>query len=695
MLLETSKQYFAKRPKSEFGKFLVEKLQKSKQLASSGMGVREEELNAYRHYYGKELGNGITTGVQRDGEQGELAAVRINKARSYAKAQLALVTSAKFTWRPTARNTDSGAVKATLTAQHLLEDAWKTGGLQQVVLRWAEQAIAFAQGFVFSEWDPMKGKLVYGQNPTPEMPMGRVIKEGDITRHNVLPWDVLKDEMRRSSDNLSWRAVRLQKNRWDLAAVYPRLADGKPSYEAILNARDPLTEGGDQDDDTAVAYYFFHEPSPSLPAGRETLLLADNCVLYDRPLTYDNVPLYRLAADEMYDSPNGWSQFWDVLGVQEVKDAIDTSIATNLTSLGTQIVAMEKGTSDSGDTVSGMRMLKYPKGGKPPEGINLHKPAEGAMDYLAKLDGDQREMLGLNDVALGQPETAQMNAEAFALLASMAVQNAGPFQTALLDAVSRLGTGDLKTITKRVSKPRKLQITGTTSKNLYTEQEYSGADLKPVDRVIVSIGGALEQTPAGRAMLLQRYGQISGAITTVEDVQQVIDTGRLEPATRAARDERLLITSEYEALSQGQVPPVHTYQNHPLHYRENAAVLLNPEALNQPEVIKAVQDHCDAHYREYFGLPDGAPVQSDPLYLDRIRILLGQPVPGAAGGMMDPAAGGGVPPGGSPPPAAPPEGEAPPPELTSPQPGEGMSADTQPPENPLTGAQVPPGVVSA
>lgn len=676
--------YFAARSKRDIGEFLVGKLQECNNLHDEGRGVREEERNAYRHYYGRELGMGTTTGVTRKGEQGEIASVRVNFARALAKALLALVTGPKLTWRPIARNSDAGAQKANSIAKHLLEDYWKNRGMDRVVQLWAEQAIAMASAFVFPEWDLMAGPTFAALPPSREAPNGRLVKAGDITFHNILPWNVFKDERRQSWEGLDWKFIRIEKNRWDLAKVYHQLADGSPSLDAILSAQDPLsTHDSERDEDIAVVYYFFHRPTPSLPVGREIIFLDSRCVLQDRRLTYDEVPVYRLAADEMFGTPNAWSQFWDVLGVQELADGAHEAVATNVTTLGGQIVAMEQGTDETRLVVnaSGVRVLRYPRGGQPPQGVNLVRNPPEVFKYLEQLQAWQRQLMGLNDVALGQPQSAQMNAQAFAVLASMAVQQASPFQTALVRAVSQLGSGVLATLRKRVTMERKLEITGATSKHLYSEEAYTGKDLAPVKRVIVEVGNPMEQTPTGRTLILQDLIKV-GAIVSADDYFQVLDTGRLEPALRAERDEKLLIASEYEDLSQGINPPVHTYQNHPLHFRENASVLANPEALRNPDVVRAVQAHCDAHYVEFFGLPPGTDPRQDPLYLDRIRLMLGQEPPGVsmppppppdAGGPVEPSAPEGLP--------------------LPPDPAAGQTPDVVAPSmpiNPLTGAEFDP-----
>lgn len=673
--MDSSRRYFATRPRNEIGPLLVERLQAADK-SEREHGTREEEENAYRHVYGQDYGAGITSGVQRDGAQGELTKLRVNKARALAKAFEALVLGPKLTWRPMARNADANAQRAVTTGQHLLEDYWKNKSLSRVVATWVSQAVEFASAYVFPEWDKGAGPTFAALPPSEEMPQGKLVKAGDVTFHNLLPWDVFRDARARSQKQLDWHFIRLPKNRHDLALLYPRLSDGRDSHDAILAASDPLASQSEHEEDTAFLYYFFHRSTPSLPLGREVLFLSADCILSDSRLSYDDYPLYRLAADDMHGTANAWTSFWDTLGVQELRDGIESSIASNIAALGVQSLALQAGSELTADSVGGLRVWRYPQGANKPEAVQLTQQPREAFEHLDSLDSSQRQLMGLNDVALGQPDTAQMNAQAFAVLASMAVQQASPFQSSVVDAVSRLGTGVLKTLRKRVSGERTLQVTGRTSKHLYAERKYTGRDLEPVESVLVEIGNPLEQTPSGRSVILQHYIDL-GFVKSPEMYQQVVETGRLEPATRADRDAHLLLAAEYEALSSGEVPIIHAVHDHPLHYREHAAVLHNPENLRNPEVVNAVQAHLDQHYLEFFGVPPG----QDLLYPDRVRLMLGQQPPGAAQMMGAPPGGNGAPPGAQP-------SEMP----SAPSPLDGPSME-QPnlPDNPLSGEQFAPG----
>jgi len=642
---------------------------------------RWQYANAYEHYYGVDAGQGITSGITRTGEQGELAAVRINRARALARALHSLVTAAKVSWRPQARNGDAGAAKATTLAGNLLEDFWKKKRLDRVYSKWVSEGIIFSQSFVFPEWDR-------GAGPPLAAFDDRLIMQGDITLHNVPPWRVHTDSSRASWQEEDWFFCRLYKSKWNLAKLHTKLAGGRENEAAedlILGVnpddriKSLMTNAEGTDSDVVPVVYFFHRPTPALPAGRMVVMLSPSVVLADGPLTrtYGEVPLYRFSMEDVVDSPGAFTQFWDTLGPQELQDAIETTLATIITTLGNVTVALEKGSEDKPDVLAmGFRTWEFPRGGKEPKPLQLAVFPPEALKYKEMIKGDQQQIMGLNDVSLGQPQSAQMNAQAFAVLASMAVQQASPIQSEAVGALGKLGAGILQILAKNVSGERVVEVTGKQNKHLVSETRWTGRDLAPVKDVLVDIGNPMEQTAQGRLAMLQIFQQ-AGLATTPEEIQQVMETGRIEPATRAIRDELQLIRTEYEMLQNAEAPPVHTHQNHVLHYRENAAVLLNLEAASDPSVVEAVHVHLDEHYLEYWGME----AAGDPMRLERQRFMLGHgPMPMAP---MDPALGGapGAPPGG---PEAPME---PPPGVVGPEP---LAAAPEPPTNPATGAPFNP-----
>lgn len=677
-----SLKYFAAAPPEEIGNKLVERFA---QLANAdgintGVAARGEKFaQAYRHYWGFESGLGSTNSIERGGSQGELSRIRINKSRAVAKSLLGLILGPKFTWRPQARNGDANARNAVQLASNLLEFKWKSERMERLVAQWVEAVIVFSETFVFAPWDEGLGPPL-----APTEDGQGVVSEGDVALHLVFPWDTIRDPDRRTYESGDWIALRLWENKFDKAAMFPVDILGEPAVEKILAAsqaqqvraqfnRAPLPATSD----TAPFWYFFHRKTSALPQGRQVILTGGGCVLRDKPLDGDAPPLVRLAADELFDTPFAYTSWWDCLGIQELMDGLETAIASNQLTLGAQSIAMEEGTEASPDSAHGLTTFYYPRGGQAPRPLQLTASPPEIFKHLEAKASDQRDLVGLNDVVQGNPQTAQMNAEAFSILASMAVQRNSPFQQAVVTAVGRLGSLILSTLKRHVDQPRKIAIAGVDA-TLFAEEEWTGEKLAPIETVFVEIGEPNEQSVAGRYQMAQMLMQAPPEMR--DQLQQVLETGRLEPSTQGGARKLKALEAENQQLAQGKPCQVHVYEDHLLHFKENAAVLMLPGSKENAQVVTTVQQHCDEHYREYWGIPNdpatgqGAPVQQDPQYPVRLRIMLGQQPPPMA---PDAGAGGPPPPGGAS--AGPPQG----------MPGAAPEAPPQP-NSPVSQSPVPP-----
>lgn len=680
--------------------------------------------NAHMHLYGDSSDQGISYGVTRMGQQGEISAVRVNRARALALARTALIAAPEVTWRAAALKSDSGATKATTLGQQILENFWKTRGLKA---QWREliwQAVGYSCSYKFPEWDRGAGDLV----PGPAGDGTDDAFEGDVVSHNVSPWRVHFDPTFSNWDDVPWAYVRLRKTRWDLAEkaaeaaargeVFVQGVKATPELarDAVLNApQDPYIASlqRDQNDaDSVTEVHFLHKARPSMKFGRHVGLLSGNVVLFDRPLIgqagdYEDWPLIRLQEGSYVDTPWAWTSFWDSLGSQEIQDAIVTTLSTIITTLGTTFIATEKGSEERPDLLvqGGVRNWEYPRGGKPPTGVNLATFPKEALDFLEKMEGGQQAIMALNDVSLGRPQTAQMNAQAFAVLASMAVQQAAPMQQSAVEALGAEGKCILGLYAKHAKGERLLSLVGKQNASLLNARQWQGAELLPVKDVAVEIGNPNEQTAPGRIMKLQTLAQI-GVPLTLEQAQQVLDTGRVEQAERATRNELILITEENEALQSGAALEVDATENHPLHFREHCAELRSMDVKATPQRANVVREHAAMHYCQQFGVlpPPARPpmpgmppmpvptamqtMTTDPMLAPRLRFMCGLvAIDPSLFAVPQPMAMAAPPPGESPAgPQAPPV--KPPPDPSVP------GAGTEMPVNPVDGQQfsnaVPP-----
>lgn len=607
--------------------------------------VESRIYDAWLYYYGfSPEGFHATSGVSRGGDQGELAEIRVNHARALVNALLNLIVAPKFVWTPRAVSIDYDAVRQTELAANVLEYFWHTGRVSAYVTKATEESIPFSEGFVMLEWDPTIGD-VYGEDPN----TGEVVRTGNLRFSNPSTWDVIRNPGKKSWDDLDWVIVRQWRNKYNLAARFPNAAEEILSTPPETNRRFDTKKATHSpfDDEDIPVYYFFHKPSAALPFGRQAIILPSKHVVEDGPLDMDHIPLYRVTPAEFNGTPYGYTQFFEILGIQELTDSLHTSIATNLSTFGTQNIAAEEGTNiDTDDLAGGMRVHYYRQGSKPPEPLMLAKVPEEGFRYLEDLKQHQELLMGLNAVVRGEAQSDRLSGAALALLQSQALQQASVLQGNYIRMIEAIGSGVIQMIRNKAEMPIKVAIAGKHKLARLREAEIDKDSLASVNQVYVEVGNPMSQTAAGRFELGQLLVQMQ-MVRSPEMLQQVLDTGRLDPLTRSEQEEQLNLLRENEMISLGQTPVAMIHDNHLLHGKEHAVPVATPEARQDPQVLKAFREHMHSHYSLFYGVPPEM-VETDPLYRDRMLLLMGQqpPPPMMPPGMMPPPGPGGPPPPG-------------------------------------------------
>lgn len=636
-------EYFAATTPELIGEKVLARLR-----TTSLWGRSSESRLAYsqafiQSYPSIEMGVGRASMVMPGGEQGQLSRVRVPRGRAATRALLGMLLGAKITWRPQAKTGDPADKKAVRKASNLLEYYWKQQHVEAVVTQWIDHGLRYAEGFVFAPWDLSRGPAIGGPGQ-----LG-----GDLAFHVVPPWHVFRDENYTHASRCPWWVVRTFENRHDLLARYPTDIRGESTHgrltasvkeTQLLNDGSGLAKGSD----VVPVFHFFHKRTPAMPAGRQSVFVNAGVVLEDSQLKYKTLPLLRFAPEELDDSPYGYTQVWDSHGVQEEMDGLESSIASNQLTFATQAISLVEGEKQAPDDVKGLKVF-YRKPGPDtgPRPVQLTSTPKEVFEHLDRLKDAQRDIHGLNDVAMGDPDTAQMNAAAFSILAGAASQRNAPLQGNVLKAVAELGSHVVATVNAFLPAERKLALIGKSGAQ---EMALAKGELDPVDSVLVTIGSAMENSVAGRYQLAEIYKEM-GAVKSPEQMQQVMETGRLEPVTDPLRAAAELIDHENELLATGQLPVVHFLDDALQHCLGHWSVLnANPAARESKEVVMATQQHIHEHYALFFGLPPGVDPHMDPQYPVRIRMLLGQQPPPVAG----PAPGGPPPPGGGAPPQGPP-----------------------------------------
>lgn len=663
-------QYWATAAPEDIGQELMAKV--DTQAASDTALSRQRDMyyRAALYYFGRSSsGMGISQAMTRGGDNGELALVRVNHARALVQTLLNLILSAKVIWDAQANNKDYQSRAQTILASQVLEQYWKDYYLASTAALALEQAIVFGDGFVYAPWDPDKGAEVQG---VPKVDAeGNVIgleHEGDFDFRNPLTWDVFRDPYKRSYDELDWVIVHLRENKFNLIAKNPELKDGILGAAQKVELKNPVPMPGTLDTDDISVYHFYHKKTPACPTGRETFFVDDRTILHDGPLSYDRIPLYRVRAADIFGSPYAYTQFFEILGPQELVDSLETCIATNQTTFGTQMIAVPTGTAVSPESFGGMKMLEYPAGmaGAVPQALQLTKSPPEIFQHLKDMVGHMELLMGLNSTVRGVPESGEQSGSALALLSNQAKQQSSTLEGDFYKMLRMLGTGIVEGLRKKATEPRKVAIAGKANRFLVQQTEYTPSeDFSNIHHVLVDIGNPMQQTTSGRRELADMYLQMLGpGRLQPEQIDQVIETGRLDPMTGGIRDTLLLVVDENEKMREGQPQPVLADDDHPVHFRGHQDELANPEVRANPAALQAFMQHQSEHWNLY--------LTSDPRRLLTLGI---QPPP-----VMAPPA---LPPGAPGPEGAPPGMSGPPP-----QPGQPSMPEM--PTDKSTGEQVAP-----
>lgn len=720
--------YFATKSGDEFAQALKKKIEALRQ-STTLKRILDEQRNAYLQVHSISMdGMSSSSMVSRDGQQGELATFRVPMAAALGSAVVNLVTNAQVAWQAMASNDDAEARAQAILGQNTLEYFWADKGVQKTMVSQAEGAVYFGERFVFVEFDPTAGNMVSADSmpddPTagaanellaaappdalgelglmPEAQKPQV--EGDIRYHLIDSWDLLRDPSAKSFEKSPYILFKVQRNRFDLVAKYgQKVIENCDTVDPEDMTLSPVMEDYGETDLVDV-WYFFHDRSPACPKGRQAVFYG-NKVLEESDLKYREVPVVRLASGNLTGTPFPIAPFWSALAAQEVKDAVLSAVATNNLTLGHQMIAAPMGTDMDPTAIGPMQMVFYPQDSEPPSALQLTRSSPEAMTLLQMLESSQKQLMGLNNTALGQPEGSNLSGAAMALLSSMALQANSNFQGEYKAAVEKVGNITMHIVQDFFTTDHKIQIAGKSASYMARETAFSGPRLRLVNSVRVVIGNPLAQTAAGREAIADKYIQLQMAapnlqlIKTAEDMEQLISTGRIEGLTDYAQNQALTIKAENEALARGEKPEALLGDDDKRHCAHHIAEMTSPNIRNNPQLLRGVWEHVAGHYTNFFGTPPespqplvdpmtGAPVIDpmtgqpavqmvrDPLYRSRMLQLCGLP-DGAPPMMMPPPGAPGAPPGASagvPPPEAPP----------GPQPGSEMPSM---PTNPATGQQ--------
>lgn len=524
------------------------------------------------------------------GEQGELTQIAVNHIRNIGEHILTMVTSNRPTMQARASNKDYKSLVQTKLANQLLDYYMREKRLEKYLREATEMSIILASGYIKMAWNATSGEI-YDYNDETNAP----IYEGDVEFTTLSPFDVVFDSSKENSHDHDYVIVRTFKNRFDLSAKYPDLAEkikGIPSKSELYNFKFEANLT-DETDDIPI-YELYHRRTESMPEGRYMLFSDRNTIYEDIGLPYRNIPVYRIAPSNIMGTPYGYTTMFDLLPIQDAINALYSTVLTNQYAFGVQNIYVPRGADISMKSLEGgLNIIEGNSNAGKPEPLNLTNTPAEIFNFIKMLEQAEETLSGVNSVARGNPEASLKSGTALALVQSMALQYISGLQQQYIRLIEDVGTGLISILRDFASVPRVAMIAGKDSKS-YVAESFTGDDLSQVNRVIVDVGNPLASTTAGKVQMASELIQY-GVITDPNQYLMVLQSGRLDVMTDDKETEMLLIKAENESLAEGLEVNALDIDQHTMHIKQHRSVLADPNLRKDRDLAANVLKHIGEH----------------------------------------------------------------------------------------------------
>jgi hypothetical protein len=538
---------------------------------------------AYHGAYDNDLGFGHR--INFTGEQGELVSLPVNHFRNIAQHIFTMITANRPIMEARAINTDYKSLAQVTVANSVLDYYMREKHLERAIKDATEMSIVLGSGFVKLEWNATAGEA-YDIDPE----TGEFNYEGEIEFSNLSPFDVVVDGTKETWDN-DWILTRSFKNRYDLMAKYPEMADkikGLPPKNQSAVYRLAVFSN-DETDDIPV-YEFFHKKTESMPEGRYILFLDADIVLLDAPMPYRVIPVFRIVPSTIMGTPYGYTPMFDVFPIQEGINSLYSTIMTNQNAFGVQNLFVPRDADIAiASLQAGMNIIE---GNSKPEPINFTQTPAEVFKFLEMLIQTAETISGVNSVTRGNPEASLKSGAALALVQSMSLQFVSGLQQSYVKLIEDVGTALVNILKDFAKTPKVIALVGKN--NLSKLHEFTGEQIGAINRVVVDIGNPLSRTIAGRVQMAEQLLQMN-LIKNPQQYFQVMNTGRLDSMYEGEQNELLLMKAENERLMDGQVVHASALDAHRMHIMEHKAVLADPDLRKDNSLVEKVMAHITEH----------------------------------------------------------------------------------------------------
>lgn len=564
----------------------------------------------------------LKIGIRFGGDRGQYKLIESNIYRSLVTGLVSVIANQRPAFQPQAINSDYKSLAQDLIFDAVsnyylkvkhMEDDYKTGLTYGIIM---------GEGWLYEKWNADIGEVT---DVTTD-PEGKQtpIKEGDVQTAVLGPMDVARDYTRMDTNN-DWYIIREYLNKWDLIAQRPDLMDELKGYTLPTTLQrfrfGHIVDAQSSNADLIPVYTLIHKKTQSCPKGRLTQYVDGDTWILDTALPYDEIPLYPCMPDVVPFNNFGATVMTSICKLQYAYDKTLSLIVTNQQAFALQNIVVDESTQTKPEQViEGLNFIKTDLKNGVPVGLELCKTPAEVFNFLNVLEQQMEKLSGLPSILRGAPPTGVESGTAMAFLQAQALVFNSPIQQAYISFLERSATGLFNILKSFANTKRMIAIAGQSNKPYMGE--FSGQDLSNISRVIVDTGNPATRSEAGKLQIAQDL--MAKGMVTNQEYFQVLKTGNLDSMTEGPEAENMLIVEENERLRRGEPQIAAPWDNHSLHIKQHAVILMDPtiRATTNNPIVAGTMQHIMSHAQ--FIIPD-VTGPTDPRLLAVLGIQVAPP----------------------------------------------------------------------
>lgn len=558
---------------------------------ATGRGLMTLWQKKLTNYYGIAEGGNSSQAVTRGGSEGELSMIKVNDLHSLIQEQLVIVTSQRPAGQARAINSDTSSLKASRIGTAIAEYYMSQAGFEVKFVNATERALLCDEGFIDLFWNKDIGDPIAVDPET-----GKPEMSGDATLRVHSPWNVARDPGIPVENN-KWYILSFPINKFEAAASYPKFREQILACTEDNLPSIPMNAIPDESD-SIYAHLLVHDRTSALPSGRYALMIGDYVVMDDEEgLPYPEFPIERITPGDVIDSCLGYAAANDVMGPEEITDALHSIVTTNQVTFGGQSIV--------GPTGANLKITDLGKGVRyfelPPDQVDKLKPLQltqtppEIFNYMGMLTQKKEKAVGSVQTSLAQQAAQGASGSSMALIQSQAISYNSGTQRSYFRLLSATMTKLIGMLRVYADTPRVAKIVGKSKAAGLKEFKYTGKDLNSISSIVYEMVNPIAQTFGGRLTFAQDLLK-ANQIKSPKQYLTVATTGQLDAMTEDDEADQILILEENEWLSEGKPFRAVITQQHSDHIRSHTSEI-TLEAQQDPDyvgrVLAHIQDHID------------------------------------------------------------------------------------------------------